>query len=134
MWSVSILLQYLEENWFSIQTNYDCLKLIPNLTGPPRRLFRRRLRLCEIEIDIVHRTGIKKNQAAGALSFILTDGADTTSIEIDIRTALIDATSNHNDEITLQYERCQATANIVGDNDHLLENSANMPTFEEFLQ
>lgn len=46
-----------------------------------------RIRLKELEFDVVHREGIK-NQAAEALSSLKTDGVDERDLEDDIKVIL----------------------------------------------
>lgn len=131
VWPVLILMPYLEENQFIIQTDHDCLKWIRNLADATGRLARLRLHLFEFEFDAVHRAEIE-HQAADALSSMPTDGADITLMEVDILIVVIDVTSHHNDEIPIQQVSCHATTYIVGDNDNLQDGAANATTFEKF--
>lgn len=96
------------------------------------RLPRWRPRMSELELEVVHQAGIE-HQAANAMSRTATDGADMTPTENDIPIAVIDATSNHKDKITLQHLRCQATAYMVEDNDNLQKGTARVPTLENLL-
>lgn len=65
------------------------------------------------------------HRAADALSCMQTDDTDTIHIVDDIPIAVIDPTSNHNDEINLQQVQCQVTVNVVEENKNLPEGAEN---------
>lgn len=70
---------------------------------------------------------------ADTLSRMPTESADTTPTEVDIAIAVIDMSSNTEDETTLQIACCQADAHVAEDNDDVLEEVGIEPTIKEFL-
>lgn len=70
---------YLEGGRFKIQTDHDSLKLILNIADAANRVGRSRLRLFELELELVRRVGII-HQAADVLSRLKTIGADASFV------------------------------------------------------
>lgn len=79
-WAVLMLRTYVEGHRFTIRTDQDALRCILNMedaTGKPARW---RLRLKELEFDVVNRAGIK-NQAADVLYGLETEEEDTADLK-----------------------------------------------------
>lgn len=64
--------------------DHDALKWNLNLAYFKGRFTRRRLRLSELDFEVVHRTGAK-HQAVNALLRLAINGKDTSPLEVDIQ-------------------------------------------------
>lgn len=100
VWEVLILYPYLDGTIFTIRTDHDDLRWTLNISNATGKLETYWLRLSELEFDVVQRAG-SKHQAADALSWMPTSGADETTIE---------------DEIPLLFLESHEKSRIQGDN------------------
>lgn len=71
-----MLLPYLAGTRFTIQVNQDGFKCILTMAHATGKLTQWRLRLSELALDVVHRSGMK-HQAADALSHLDYTAPDT---------------------------------------------------------
>lgn len=83
IWAVLILRSYLKGSRFTIRTDHQALRWILNMSDATGKMEIWRLRLSELELDVVHRAGVK-HQAAEALSRLPFSGDDETTIEDEI--------------------------------------------------
>lgn len=63
VWEVLMLRPYLEGSRFTIRTHHDALQWILNMADATDKSARWRLRLSELEFDIVHRAGVTHQPA-----------------------------------------------------------------------
>lgn len=87
LWAILILRPYFEGHRFTIRTGHAALRWILNMGDVSVKMARWSLGIEEVELDIVHRPGVK-HQAAGALWRVQTNGADTSPL-MDYRPVLL---------------------------------------------
>lgn len=95
VWAVLLLQPYLYGACFTLRTDHNALKWIMDMTAATGMLDRWRLRLLELEFDMVHRL-VRNQQAPGALSRLLTAGADTTDLHEEV--PVFSVTGNDDEE------------------------------------
>lgn len=89
VWSIQLLHLYLDGKRFTICTDQNNFKWIPNYTDFTERPARWHLRLFKFDFDVVHRTG-KKHQASNALSRLNASGKDERPLDDDLSLYAID--------------------------------------------
>ena len=82
-WAVTILQPYLEGEHFTLRTDHHTLKWIMTSTENTGQLARWRLRLQELDFEVIHRPG-RLHIAADVLSRLPTTEPDTTPIDFDV--------------------------------------------------
>lgn len=83
MWAVRLLRLYFEGSGLTIQIDQDGLKWILNMTDATANLARWRLKLSEVDFEVVHWDGLIQ-QAAHALSCLETAGMHEYLIEDNV--------------------------------------------------
>lgn len=79
LWAVLLLRVYLKGARFTIRTNHDALRLIPNMTEATRKFARWRIRFSELYYNVFHRSGVN-NQASDAFYRLERKGSNDTEL------------------------------------------------------
>lgn len=82
-----MLRPYIKETQFTVRTDHNTPKWIPNLADVSSQLSRRRIRLSESDFDNVHRAGTK-HQATDALYRLTVTKNDQVPVKDDLPVAV----------------------------------------------
>lgn len=83
MWSILILVLYLDWTKLTLRIDYDALRWTLGRADGSEQLARWRLRISESEYEVQYRSGVKHN-VADAMSCLITNGLEEASVEDDI--------------------------------------------------
>lgn len=99
IWAVLMLRPYVEGRRFTIRTDHESLRWNLNMADATGKLSRWRLRLQELEFDVVHREVIK-HQTADALSRLGTQGEYQAELNYEVPVLLLESSETR--EATIQ--------------------------------
>lgn len=79
-WALKTFLAYLQEVHFTVHANHSCLRWLPSMSEPSKRLMPWRLRLAEFDFNVKYKKG-RSDVHAHALSWFNTVGETPPDIE-----------------------------------------------------
>lgn len=129
IWSVLLLCPHLEGCQFILKINHHELRWFLNLADATGKLARWQLRLLEYVFEVVHRGGVK-HQEADALPRLLTTEVDNTELEDEISVMMLTGMKSHNENKSAVPNRTEKKKVTIKNRQ---ESVTELPTISEFF-